>query len=408
MATRANRHERTPQPGEPPQIPVPPRRAIEDELPYIFESLPLGVFIFDYDLRILLRNSAGSFLLPDGDNLAEALARFSNTFPFKDWSKTLRDVLDTGRPRLYDGLLLSPPGEPDRYLNLTCSPLRVRQGIGSTESSDPLRFDAGLLVVEDVTARITMERRLAVSERLAAVGKMCATVAHELNNPLDGILRYLSLALRQCEDESMNKVASYLQQSRDGAMRMVQVTRSLLEFSRSAPRALEDAGVNKLVEEAVRTMEAHTAKGGIAVVCNYRREPMPSFHGCNLYQVFCNLIKNAVDAMPNGGTLTITTGLDNAHILVTMEDTGPGLPDDADRIFEPFFTTKPAGAGTGLGLAVCREIVEKYGGTITAANRRDGAGAVFAVRIPTNQTREAAQSRLIERCREAAVGASRR
>ena len=104
--------------------------------------------------------------------------------------------------------------------------------------------------------------------------------------------------------------------------------------------------------------------------------------GSNLFQVFCNLIKNAVDAMPDGGTLTITTAAwSTGEVVVSFEDTGMGLPENAEQIFEPFFTTKPSGQGTGLGLAICKDIIEKYNGRILAENRPEG-GARFTVVVP--------------------------
>src|SRR5262249_3789665 len=98
-------------------------------------------------------------------------------------------------------------------------------------------------------------------------------------------------------------------------------------------------------------------------------------------QVFCNIVKNAIEAMPTGGTLTIKTRAVANEMLVTLEDTGVGLPPDVERIFEPFFTTKPAGQGTGLGLAGCKEIIERHGGRISAGPRATG-GAVFTIRLP--------------------------
>ena len=103
--------------------------------------------------------------------------------------------------------------------------------------------------------------------------------------------------------------------------------------------------------------------------------------GTNLFQVFCNLIKNACDAMPDAGTLAVTTRLVDNQAVIRFEDTGVGLPEEIDRIFEPFFTTKDPGKGTGLGLAICKDIIEKYGGKIVPQRRAD-RGSVFTVRLP--------------------------
>ena len=108
---------------------------------------------------------------------------------------------------------------------------------------------------------------------------------------------------------------------------------------------------------------------------------MPTMRGNRLYQVCRNLIKNAIDAMPDGGRLSITTGLADAHVVIRVSDTGVGLPDDPQKVFEASYTTKPAGEGTGLGLAICKDYIENMGGTLGTATGEDG-GAVFTIMIP--------------------------
>jgi two-component system, NtrC family, sensor kinase len=216
-------------------------------------------------------------------------------------------------------------------------------------------------------------------------------VAHELNNPLDGILRYTNMALRLAEkidpspqpdpNAPVAKIIGYLKNAKSGIVRMTEIIQSLLEFSRNTPSTFEQATINKIVEDAVTAMEGRAHESNVTVVCNFLQTDMPVVRGSNVFQVFCNLIKNAIEAMPSGGTLTVTTRLTEADVIVTFEDTGVGLPEQADKIFDPFFTTKAPGKGTGLGLAVCQELIEKYSGTITAASRQP-RGAVFTVTIP--------------------------
>lgn len=339
----------------------------------VCESLPIGIVVFDEALGVVYENDAARCLLPAAGDLAESLSRLLVDSRYEDWAGNLRAVLSARVPRRFDGLMLRGDAPLGRYVNLLCSTLVDAPGARSAR---------GLLVVEDISARISMEQRLAVSERLAAVGKLCASVAHELNNPLDGILRFLNMALRVARDGGGPKLVEYLNFARDGAQRMVGVVRELLEFSRSTPPALADQNLNKVVDEAVRSLEGPAAAAHVAIVCQFERSDMPSVQGSNLFQVFCNLIKNAIDAMPSGGALSIVTRIDGDDVTVVFADTGTGLTAEPERLFEPFFTTKAPGKGTGLGLAVCREIVEKLGGRITAENRRDVRGAVFTVRVP--------------------------
>jgi len=217
------------------------------------------------------------------------------------------------------------------------------------------------------------------------VGKLAARVAHELNNPLDGILRYINLALRVLEERGETNASRYLQESRKGLLRMVQIISELLEFSRSTYSAMEEADINKIVEDAAQAMEAAAAANHVEVRRHYSPD-MPNIRSGNLFQVFCNIIKNACDAMPDGGTLEITTCCDAHHAIIAFADTGCGLSEEVrKKLFDAFFTTKPTGKGTGLGLAICKDIVERYGGEIHAENRPEG-GSIFRVLIPLERT----------------------
>ena len=218
--------------------------------------------------------------------------------------------------------------------------------------------------------------------RLAAVGKLASRVAHELNNPMDGILRYLNLALRILQQEGLEKPVDYLQQCRKGLMRMVQIISELLEFSRSSYNAFEYMPIERIIEDVLRAMDSRITSAGIQV--RRRFAPgIPRLRSGSLFQVFCNLIKNAVDAMPSGGELSVTTYLAEPNTLVIdFRDTGPGFPpENTQVIFEPFYTTKERGKGTGLGLAISKDIVEKYNGRITAQNHIEG-GSVFTIQLP--------------------------
>ena len=242
--------------------------------------------------------------------------------------------------------------------------------------------DHALLIVRPSQAAHAGDR-LEVSKRLTAIGKLATRVAHELNNPLDGIIRYVNLALRIIDDDAQPKVRTYLSESRTGLMRMVQIIGDLLEFSRNAETNLQQTSFNEVVDEAIRQTADHARRNQVVVASNYKSQEMPMVRGSRLYQVCTNLITNAIDAMPSGGRLTIMTGRSDDDVVLRVEDTGSGLPDDVDQVFEPFYTTKPAGKGTGLGLAICRDFIEDMGGRITAAHGGEG-GAVFTVMLPVD------------------------
>jgi signal transduction histidine kinase len=339
----------------------------------VIQNLPIGLVIFDANLTIHIVNKLASQLLNPADRIDGMLAAGTPERTGEDWRARLTSCLKSDpRVRVEDLLYRHAGLNEQRLYRFSCSPLVFGSSVG----------EFGVMVIEDVTAQTTMEKRLAVSERMAAVGKLAARVAHELNNPLDGILRYISLAARALDTpDGKPRIAHYLEQARAGLLRMVQIISELLEFSRSTYAAAEDAAISKLLEDAIKAMDQKAMSARVTIVSVYD-DRLPAVRSGNLFQVFCNLIKNAVDAMPDGGTLTITAEIEEPNVVMRFEDTGIGLPAGAEeRIFEPFFTTKEIGQGTGLGLAICRDIVEKYGGRIAAANREEG-GACFIVSLP--------------------------
>jgi len=344
----------------------------DDLLAAVFASLTAGLVVFDASLNVLHRNQAAASFFPHRGAIDAALNALALESTYEDWTTECRGVLRDGRARRFDVTVIQDDGGNKQYLALHLLPVRASQGE---------QIIGGVLHVEDTTTQISVERQLAVAQRLAAVGKLAARVAHELNNPLDGILRYTNLALRMSQNAGNARLEKYLVSARDGIVRMGDIITALLEFSRATPGTWEQATINKIVEDALQAMEGRAGEQDVTVVCHFHQTDMPVIRGSNLFQVFCNLIKNAIDAMPDGGTLTITTRLDDDDVIVHVDDTGIGLPDDVDRIYEPFFTTKAAGKGTGLGLAVCRELIEKFGGAIRA-ERLQPTGTRMTVVIP--------------------------
>jgi signal transduction histidine kinase len=220
-------------------------------------------------------------------------------------------------------------------------------------------------------------------QRLASLGKFTAKVAHELNNPLDGILRYINLAGRSVESGNYEKLNEYLAHSRDGILRMVKIVRELLEFSRChyVPPD-EPVTLEHIIEDAIKVCTARRDALPVQIIKDFAPS-LDKFPAANLFQVFCNLIKNAFEAMPAGGTLEIVASRNPAgETIIEFRDTGPGFSaPDGDALFEPFFTTKAAAGGTGLGLAISKDLLQRHGGRITAANRPRG-GCVFTVTLP--------------------------
>ena len=337
----------------------------------IINSLPVGVVAFDSDLQIVCSNSCAGELVDIGRYVDRSLSKGTDAKLWGGWTGLLKSVLSKGKQAQFKAVRYGTVGRK-HLLDLVCTPLLE----GTTG-----KVWGGVLIIEDVTGQMDAQGQLAQVERLAAVGKVAGKVAHELNNPIDGILRYINLTLRSIEKEDIEKPKEYLQQCRTGLMRMVQIVSELLEFSRSTFSAFEYAGVDEIVEDAVRAMETKAADVEISIIKECP-DSMVRIRSSNLYQVFCNLIKNAIDAMDGRGQLTVMIRCKDDMILVAFKDTGRGFaPESADVLFEPFYTTKGQGKGTGLGLAICKDIVEKYDGSITAENNAE-RGSTFTVKLP--------------------------
>ncbi len=213
-------------------------------------------------------------------------------------------------------------------------------------------------------------------------GGLVGRVAHELNNPLDGLLRYANLALRAGEAGSYDQVKDHLQMIRGGLQRMARITRELTVYARAGhPDGESTTEIHRVVEEAIHSYEHRANEQGVIITASYRDVEMPALPATPVYQVCCNLIKNSLEAMPGGGMLTIHTWMADGRAYLKFEDTGQGFQADPAKLFEPFYTTRADEEGTGLGLAICKELVEGLGGIISAEHGSE-RGAVFTVQLP--------------------------
>jgi len=234
---------------------------------------------------------------------------------------------------------------------------------------------------ESQAERVELQNQLIHADRLATIGQLAAGVAHELNEPLGGILGFAQLA-GKCPDlpsqagEDINRIVSASLHARE-------VIKKLLVFARQMPPSVVAVDLNQVVADGLYFLEARCTKAGIDVVRDLAPNlPRIKADPAQLNQVLVNLVVNAIHAMPKGGTLTIRTQSDDGTVSLEIEDTGAGMPGEImEKIFLPFFTTKELHKGTGLGLAVVHGIVVSHGGSIDVASE-PGAGSRFSVRLP--------------------------
>jgi two-component system NtrC family sensor kinase len=230
---------------------------------------------------------------------------------------------------------------------------------------------------------VRMQARVAQSERLASLGMLAAGVAHEINNPLGGILALTALTVEDLPDEHPNR--PNLEEVVRQAERCRAIVRGLLEFSRQSELHMEVVDLNRLLDDTLALVAKQAAFFNVEMV-RHHADDLPPIAGdrSQLAQVILNLVVNAVQAMEERGTLTITTRFDSANDAVEMAftDTGRGIaPGDLGRVFDPFFTTKTDGQGTGLGLSIAYGIVTRHHGTITVESEV-GRGTTFRIRLP--------------------------
>jgi PAS domain S-box-containing protein len=251
----------------------------------------------------------------------------------------------------------------------------------------------GVIVARDLTPQTRLEaereelrQRLTQSEKLAALGQFVAGIAHELNNPLQGVLGHLELL--RVTGAFPKQLRREIQTIYREADRAAKIVRNLLVFAGSRRLARRSVSLNAVLQKVVALRAAACRAAGIEVVRHYDEKlPRVQSDPLLLHQVFLNVVMNAehaVAATGGGGRIEITTHADAARrmLVATVRDTGSGFAADAlSRIFEPFYTTKEVGKGTGLGLAIAYGIVQDHGGQIAAANHPDG-GAVLTIELP--------------------------
>jgi two-component system NtrC family sensor kinase len=228
-----------------------------------------------------------------------------------------------------------------------------------------------------------MQAHLVRSEKLASLGKLAAGIAHEINNPLGGILIYSHLLLEDShknspEYENLKKIVKETTRCKD-------IVKGLLEFARPKEPEMTLADINDVVEKSLSIMERQALFQNITLKKKYSSSlPKTVADSSQLQQVFVNIIINAAEAMDGNGNLTISTSVngDGKYIDIRFQDTGHGISEeDKRRLFEPFFTTKEVGKGTGLGLSICYSIVQKHKGRIEVTSQ-EGKGSTFTVKIP--------------------------
>lgn len=240
----------------------------------------------------------------------------------------------------------------------------------------------------DLRPRLKMEsqlreaqQQLLQSEKLAAMGRLTSQLAHELNNPIYGIMNTLELLKTEIPPKSKRR--KILDMSLSETERLSEMLRNMLSFSKPQEEKRRKIDINKLLEDVLLILEKQLWESNIKTKTNLNRELPPITASTNqLRQVILNILANAKDAMPKGGKLTLETCAENGYTIIKVKDTGNGIPVGIkDKIFDAFFTTKQNVKGVGLGLSVCYGIIKDHGGDIRVKSKI-GTGSTFSILLP--------------------------
>jgi len=303
------------------------------------------------------------------------------------FSKTLASEEFGGKDRLflYETTLIGKTGEK--------VPAQVSAVVLFEESQNVgvVGFFRDLTSIRKLTQRFADQARMLHQDKMISLGRLAASVVHEINNPLSGILNYVRLMLKimgrgALNPESTQKFQGYLSLMEGEVSRCSEIVSNLLAFSRKSQLEFSELSVNDLITKCL-TLSAH--KLSLQNIRIQTRLPAesPKVHGDfnQLQQCLINLIFNALDAMPEGGVLTLECVPDRPHelVVIRVQDTGCGIPkEDLLYIFDPFFTTKKEGKGLGLGLSTVYGIIDRHKGTIFVQSQPE-KGTTFTIKLPT-------------------------
>lgn len=343
----------------------------------IVESVNVGLLAVDLDGRVKSCNSSLEKML--GIRREEVIGKLVGDLFAEDFAETLEQVLGRGGWRIAElrniyKLHTATRDGRGMVLNIALAPLQA----------DSAGRTGAIIVLEDVTARIRLEEQLQQREKLSSIGLLAAGVAHEVNTPLTGVSSYTQMLLGMLpETDPKHALLTKVKKQSD---RATDIVNNLLNFSRTGDAAEFNAlDIHRVLNDTLQLLEPQFRRSRIDLVREYA-DDLPPIYGNSgkLQQVFTNLLLNARDAIPGGGTITISTSINSLDsVEISVADTGMGIaPENIAKIYDPFFTTKGVGRGTGLGLAISYGIMQEHAGHISVESA-PGSGTIFHLSLPT-------------------------
>lgn len=340
----------------------------------VLDSMTDGVIVTDKNDEIIFFNKSAERLLP-------FIKR--EHYENKLWLEISdRDIADffkktlTEQENVQEHELLVEIGNRSRTLACSIMPL-VKDG----------RINGNLLHIEDITEKKSREAKLRRAENLASLTTLAAGVAHEIKNPLGSIgihIQLIQKALRKNKNTDFDMINHNLEIVNEEVERLNGIIVDFLFAVRPMDTHLENRNLNTLIYNLVELVHLELKEKKIALILDLSEiSPLIPVDEKYLKQAILNIIKNAIEAMPDGGTLEITTTIESTFFVINIKDSGSGISqENMAKIFEPYYTTKDF--GSGLGLTLVYKIVKEHGGEITL-NSKEGKGALFSILLPIPQ-----------------------
>jgi two-component system, NtrC family, sensor kinase len=348
----------------------------------VLDALPVSLYVVDRDYRIVTWNrhrEIGTQGIPRdaalGRNVFSVLARY----PEGQVRDEFERAFETGR---IERIEQQTEGEDGATKHWMVSKIPMRD-------SDTGEVSHVITVGEDITVRVEAMHAVGRAEKLAAVGRLAAGVVHEINNPLATISACAEALEQRVEEgafdnsDAAEDLNEYLGLIKSEAFRCKSITTGLLDFSRLRTGDRHPLDIGDIIRSSANLI-SHQSRGGSVSIEVEVAEGIPLINadGGQLQQAVIALATNAIDAMPDGGTMTFRAFAEHRRIAIDIEDNGIGIPpEDLSKVFEPFFTTKEVGKGTGLGLAVCYGIITDHGGRLSVRSTV-GKGSTFSIYLP--------------------------
>ena len=348
-------------------------RRVERHLASVFESASDIILSTDMKGRILSWNNAAEKI--SGYTFENVGNRFFYEYLAENYRKESKEVFSGmvagKKSKMAEWALITKDGE-SIHVSWVCSPMKDEES----------RATGIVAVGRDLTERRKLEAQLLQSQKFAALGVMAGGIAHEIRNPLAICSSGAQFLMNHDITPEFRRECA--EKIHTGIQRASIIIENLLRFARpSVTSKMERVEIFSLIREALTLIENQAKIQKIEVVLQFSRRPIViNGNASLLQQVFINLFLNGIQAMPDGGTITISIEIRDREVLIRMADTGRGISrQDIDKIFDPFYTTSPVGKGTGLGLSICYSIVKQHSGVIEVESI-EGKGSAFTVKLP--------------------------